>query len=293
MKTPIQEMIKIAFPKQKTMFEEAPYLVLPLANDRVNFKLEGDAVFMGGWNSGTFDETSPIGKDWVDLELGINRVFIKAGRKPGKVTLAANCANGMSAKVELETKAVVVKDGIAAEAPQASAINVLDYTCANPCAPLRDLEGMATSLPYKVFVNGVEVEFPKKHGAFKPDAQTGVVCPYVPVLQALTNASVKVSYEYSCKVIPRTKAKKYLREAVSSPHRSTLTMKVEGGKEIDAVAGLTVLFEDNGAEKNLTNYEMTAKNRILAGELGPLLGYIPGIEVITDERTRRVDIKTK
>ena len=29
-KTPIQEMIKIAFPKQKTMFEEAPYLVLPL-----------------------------------------------------------------------------------------------------------------------------------------------------------------------------------------------------------------------------------------------------------------------
>lgn len=29
-KTPIQEMIKIAFPKQKTMFDEAPYLILPL-----------------------------------------------------------------------------------------------------------------------------------------------------------------------------------------------------------------------------------------------------------------------
>ena len=29
-KNPIQEMIRIAFPKQKTMFEEAPYLILPL-----------------------------------------------------------------------------------------------------------------------------------------------------------------------------------------------------------------------------------------------------------------------
>ena len=64
-------------------------------------------------------------------------------------------------------------------------------------------------------------------------------------------------------------------------------------KEVVARRRTVRQFKDKAVEKNLTNYEMTAKSRILAGELGPLLGYIPGIEVITDEHTRRVDIKTK
>ena len=113
-------------------------------------------------------------------------------------------------------------------------------------------------------------------------SQTGVVCPYVPVLAALTNAGVKVSFDYNPKKIPAGK-KKYLRALSASPFRATLTMKVAGGKEIDAVAGLTVLFEDNGAEKNLTNFEMTGEKGVLCGELGPLLGYIPGLVVKTDD----------
>ena len=43
---------------------------------------------MGGWNSGTFDETSPVGKDWVNFECGMTRVFVKAGRRAGKATLS-------------------------------------------------------------------------------------------------------------------------------------------------------------------------------------------------------------
>ena len=73
--------------------------------------------------------------------------------------------------------------------------------------------------------------------------------------------------------------------------RATLTMKVDGGKEIDAVAGLTVLFEENGAEKNLTNFEMTGEKGVLCGELGPLLGYIPGLVVKTDDARHRVEIR--
>ena len=258
---------------------------------------------MGGWNSGAFDDKSPVGKNWVNLECGIARVFIKAGRTPGKVELAAKMVGARvpracgragtrdptSAVVTLEAKPVAVKGGIAAEMPQSFTANIKNYTVKNPVRPVRDLEGVTGKIPYKVFVNGVEVKFPKKQGAFKPDSQTGVVCPYVPVLAALTNAGVKVSFDYNPKKIPAGK-KKYLRALSASPFRATLTMKVAGGKEIDAVAGLTVLFEDNGAEKNLTNFEMTGEKGVLCGELGPLLGYIPGLVVKTDDAKRRVEV---
>ena len=278
--------------------------VLPLADDRIDFELKGDAVFMGGWNSGAFDDNSPVGKNWVNLECGIARVFIKAGRTPGKVTLAARmvgrgapprrggrgATRPTSAVVTLEAKPVSVNGGISAEMPQAFPANAKDYTEKNVAAPVRDLEGVVEKVPYKVFVNGVEVKFTKRHGAFKPDSQTGVVCPYVPVLVALTNAGARVSFDYNPKKIPAGK-KKYLRALSASPFRATLTMKVEGGKEIDAVAGLTVLFEDNGAEKNLTNFEMTGEKGVLCGELGPLLGYIPGLVVKTDDAKHRVEIR--
>ena len=267
--------------------------VLPLADDRIDFELKGDAVFMGGWNSGVFDDKSPVGKNWVNLECGIARVFVKAGRTPGKVTLAAKLAakDAKTAKVEIELKPIAVKDGIAAEMPQSFTANIKNYTVKNPVQPVRDLKGVTGKMPYKVFVNGVEVKFPKKQDAFKPDSQTGVVCPYVPVLAALTNAGVKVAFDYNPKKIPAGK-KKYLRALSASPFRATLTMKVDGGKEIDAVAGLTVLFEDNGAEKNLTNFEMTGEKGVLCGEIGPLLGYISGLVVKTDDAKRRVEIKT-
>ena len=253
---------------------------------------------MGGWNSGVFDDKSPVGKNWVNLECGIARVFIKAGRTPGKVELKCKMENvkckmgngdAFVASVEIEQKPIAVRDGIAAEMPQSFTANIKNYTVKNPVRPVRDLEGVTGKIPYKVFVNGVEVKFPKKQGAFKPDSQTGVVCPYVPVLAALTNAGVKVSFDYNPKKIPAGK-KKYLRALSASPFRATLTMKVAGGKEIDAVAGLTVLFEDNGAEKNLTNFEMTGEKGVLCGELGPLLGYIPGLVVKTDDAKRRVEV---
>ena len=261
--------------------------VLPLADDRVTFTLTGDATFMGGWNSGTFDATSPVGKDWVNLEQGVNRVFLKASRTAGKVSLAATCANGLRAAVELTSVPVAVAGGLAREMPQERPKNAKSYAVHHPVPPVRDLEGRAGAVPYTVRVNGAAVAFPKRTQAFKPDASTGVVCPYEPVLAALKAAGADVTYTYSAKKIPANK--KYLRQLSPSPYRPTLTYTA-GGKEIDAVAGLTVLFEDNGREKNLTNFEMTGEHGVLAGELGPLLGYIPGLKVETDENNRRVDI---
>ena len=70
-----------------------------------------------------------------------------------------------------------------------------------------------------------------------------------------------------------------------------------GGREIDACAGFTELFIDNGRDKNLTNceiYSVGKKNAaVVCGELAALVGYIPGIEIKTDAAGKSVFIKTK
>ena len=295
---------------------DAKGCVLPLASDRIGFRMSGPATFMGGWNSGTFDETSPVGKSWVNLECGRARVFVRAGRMPGKVKLECKVENveckmgngeqgtwngravsmkppcgrdALVASVEIELKSVLVSNGIAAAKPQAYGANAKCYVVANPSASVRDLAGVRGRVRYKVFVNGEEVRFSGRTSAFRPDSQTGVVCPYMPVLEAMKAAGAVIEVEYNPKKIPA--GKKYLRRLSASPFRPTLTMKVAGGREIDAVAGLTVLFEDNGREKNLTNFEMTGEKGVLCGELGPLLGYVPGIVVNVDDGSRRVDIR--
>ncbi len=275
--------------------------ILPLADDKVTFTLDFKAdktaadhgrpagnlspIFMGGWNSGTFDETSPIGKDWVKLEHGVNRVFIKAGRAAGKAKLTAKLANGLSASAELELKPVIVKGGLLLEPQQSLARNVRDYTVKNPVTPIRDVRGIASMAKYQVRVNGAPVDFGKR-GAFKPDDATGVCCAYEPLLKAIKAAGADFEYTYDQRRIINKKVRKFS----ATPHVPSVTIRVNG-RTIDAFAGVTVIFEDNGADKNLTNFEMTGDRRNpLVGEIGPLLGYIPGLEVRIDEKGRKVEI---
>jgi beta-galactosidase len=58
----------------------------PTAEARVDFKLDGPAIWRGGYNSG---KTNSINNLWLDTECGINRVAIRSTLTPGKITLAA------------------------------------------------------------------------------------------------------------------------------------------------------------------------------------------------------------
>ena len=258
---------------------------------------------MGGWNSGTFDETSPVGKDWVNLECGVARVFVKAGRRAGKATLSwryegfGGVAGEQSGTVALEAKAVASKDGFLATPPQSFVPNRRTFERKTDAQAIQDLHGggVRAAERYKVFVNGAEVEFPNGLGApVKPDDNTGVCCAYAPVLAALVKAGASFEYIEEPKRIPANK--KWLRKLSPSPFRPMVTVKA-GGREIDACAGFTELFIDNGKDKNLTNceiYSVGKKNAaVVCGELAALVGYIPGIEIKTDAAGKSVFIKTK
>ena len=84
----------------------------PLCNTRVDFSLNGDAVFLGGYTSGCFDLTpeekreneslsgapkphreSVIHKPYVYTECGTSRVFLRAGKKAGPLHFSARTAD--------------------------------------------------------------------------------------------------------------------------------------------------------------------------------------------------------
>src|SRR5262249_23468744 len=70
----------------------------PTYQRTLQFELEGPAVWRGGYNSG---RTNSIGQDHLDLECGINRVAVRAGRQPGLVTIRARADGLKSGSVSL------------------------------------------------------------------------------------------------------------------------------------------------------------------------------------------------
>ena len=273
---------------------DANHTIHPYASDKITFRLEGDATFMGGWNSGVFGEASPIGKDFVNLECGMARVFVKAGRAPGKATLTWRCANGQSGQVPLELKPFETKGGISAMPQQAHPANARTFARRTSAEAVQDLasSGSAAGVPYAVCVNGAPVAFAKGMGEpVKPDDNTGVCCAFEPVLAALKAAGAELEYIVEPKRIPPNK--KWLRKLSPTPFVPMVTVKA-GGYEIDACAGFTELFIDNGKDKNLTNceiYGVGKKNaKTVCGELAALVGYIPGVKIEIDERSKTARI---
>ena len=210
---------------------DAKGTVHPFASGRIQFSLSfvsdvpdvpdvSAPIFMGGWNSGTFGETSPVGKDFVNLECGVARVFVKAGRTAGKATLKwrydgergtgngeRGTANGEEGTVEILLKPVEGKGGILAERPQEFEPNRLTFDRKTDAPFVQDLSGVASAaVSYTVFVNSVEVKFPKGLGSpVKPDDNTGVCCAFAPVLAALKAAGAELKYIEEPKRIPANK----------------------------------------------------------------------------------------
>jgi beta-galactosidase len=78
----------------------------PTDEARVDFKLEGPALWRGGYNSGKINSLNNL---FIDTECGINRVAIRSTLAPGKITLRATRANLAPATAQIESKPVETK----------------------------------------------------------------------------------------------------------------------------------------------------------------------------------------
>jgi beta-galactosidase len=73
----------------------------PTDEGRVDFKLEGPAVWRGGYNSG---KPHSVNNLWLDTECGINRVAIRSTSTPGAVTVVASRSGLESVVLKIESK---------------------------------------------------------------------------------------------------------------------------------------------------------------------------------------------
>ena len=81
----------------------------PTDEARVDFKLEGPAIWRGGYNSGKVNSVNNL---WLDTECGINRVAIRSTLTAGAITLTAT-RNGLeTAACRVAAKPVVITDGL-------------------------------------------------------------------------------------------------------------------------------------------------------------------------------------
>jgi beta-galactosidase len=83
----------------------------PTDEARVDFKLDGPAIWRGGYNSG---KTNSINNLFLDTECGVNRVAIRSTLTPGAITLTASRAGLEPATVKVESRPVAINGGLVA-----------------------------------------------------------------------------------------------------------------------------------------------------------------------------------
>lgn len=282
--------------------------VCPLAYDKINFKLTGDATFMGGYNSGYATNKKEgwgagetvIGKDYVYAECGINRVFVKAGKTAGPITLTAEVAGGAIAPVSVSVNSVEYPEEIAGGITKHRQ-QTLDYgkiveIVTEGTTPLKVLGKMIsmtkaqwdisdliykatgtviTKDVYTVKVNGNVVTTVNE--SYKPDQNTGVVTDVKPVLDALKTLGADFTYTENDGAITVT-SKKGQNGIDGSMHEFVIK------------SGQTAIGYDGDPEGILTNAEITSVNNNLQLEIAALLSYIDGVSTNTDSVNKVFEI---
>ncbi|MDR7078934.1 beta-galactosidase [Neobacillus niacini] len=87
---------------------------VPTFEGRIDFVLEGEAIWRGGYNSGKEASTNHT---YLDIEAGINRVAVRSTLNPGKIKVSGFIEGLSSDSVIVESIFVPFEAGISSELP--------------------------------------------------------------------------------------------------------------------------------------------------------------------------------
>jgi beta-galactosidase len=94
---------------------------VPTVQQRVDFDVAGPGTWRGGYNSGKINSTNNI---YLDLEAGISRVAIRAGRTAGAISVRARSEGLTAATATVTSRAMVVDGGIASVMPAVAEVKL-------------------------------------------------------------------------------------------------------------------------------------------------------------------------
>jgi beta-galactosidase len=81
----------------------------PTDEARVDFKIDGPAIWRGGYNSG---KPNSVNNLYLDTECGINRVALRSTLTAGAITLTATRTGLEPATVKIESQPVAIEAGL-------------------------------------------------------------------------------------------------------------------------------------------------------------------------------------
>jgi beta-galactosidase len=95
----------------------------PTFQQRVDFEASGPGVWRGGYNSGKLNS---VNNTYLDLEAGINRVAVRAGRNAGTITVKAKGTGLKPASISIPSRAFPVTNGFSTNLPVLPAVQVTE-----------------------------------------------------------------------------------------------------------------------------------------------------------------------
>ena len=248
--------------------------VCALNYDKIDFSISGEGVFLGGYNSGLFDEESVIAKDYVYAECGLNRVFVRSTNTAGSITLTATMEGLAPVSVTINSVAVATDGGLTTVMPQnyksgATIYSETKYEVTGtdlyaPCENAIIVEGDAEAdkgVRYTVTVNDVAVESAE---AYKPNDTIGVQATLRPILYQIRKTGLTNLDTYEEK-------------------NGTLSLLL-GRKLIIVSVDKTFLRVGNDPEADLLSAAPELNSEaILVAELSAILKYIEGVTFEVDD----------
>ncbi len=244
--------------------------ICPLCDAHIDFTLAGDAVFLGGYNSGRFNgngrSDNVIHQLFVFAECGTNRVLIRTGTQSGEIRLTARMPGVPEASIILNSIPADLSP-LTAHSPGA--------IYATPAALLDRRERFFTPIPEadaakyepekenycKIMLNGQEPDFRGVRAVNRNGAIWGnVMC-----------------------IIERMKANFPARLDFTWDAESGKLTVLSGGRTIIAQAGSTHLLVD-GRENLMDGQPYVTDTGILVMEVNALAPHIPGVTAQFDDK---------
>lgn len=250
--------------------------ICPLCYERIDFTLNGEGVFLGGYNSGYFDgygKESVIHKPYVFAECGTNRVFIRSTKTQGKLELTARMANLPEAKICFESiladlSTLTSQNPICIYEPFENVPDTAEFI---PIAQADAVKYTPEQEPYcKILVNGQEPDTRGVRSVNKNGCIWGaVIC----ILERLSSEHPnKFTFDYS-------------------PDEKCLTL-ISGDNNITAEAGRTHLLV-NGKENLMDGEPYITQEGMFVMEVSAIISYIDGVTAYYDDKVEVFRIETK
>ena len=263
--------------------------ICPLCDSRIRFQVEGPAEFLGGYNSGRFrgpdGDDNVIHKDYVYAECGTNRVFLRAGRIPGEITVTAvmekesghdGRQSGSGSQDNFDRQSVFIRESVSLRTVAADTESLTETLPRHQSAAVKEgAAGRKDAFPAIALADAAK--YTKREGLYCKILVNGQEPDTHGIMSRVDNGSIYSPILYILKSMHGSRP-----EAFSYSYRDKVLTIDSGEYHVEAEAGHTHMLV-NGEENLLNGQPFEDAEGNLIVEINAVISYIQGVSAGYDE----------